>query len=173
MADVSYNHPAAWDVARLLKESSVEKHRVSGPGGQHRNKVETAVRVRHQPTGVVGAADERRSQKLNHDQAVFRLRVNLALGVRQPVDAAGYIPSDLWRSRCKNSRVVVSAAHEDFPALLAEAIDVLAARGFDPRAAGQVLGCTASQLVKLLKAEPRAMGWVNQQRLARGEHRLS
>ncbi|HXX29777.1 MAG TPA: peptide chain release factor-like protein [Myxococcaceae bacterium] len=46
----------------------------SGPGGQHRNKAATAVRLVHLPTGVAVTATERRSQALNRGTALRRLR---------------------------------------------------------------------------------------------------
>ena len=79
-----------------------------------------------------------------------------------------YRPTPLWQSRCRARQIEVSGAHDDFPAILAEALDVIAACGADPKAAAEVLGCTASQLVKLLKKEPRALGLVNAQRTAQG-----
>ncbi len=160
-------HPAAIEVEKLLADCHSRRLRRSGPGGQHRNKVETAWWVQHVPTGVAAEANERRSQAENRAEAVFRLRVNLALEVRQPL-AEGCGPSPLWRSRCGSGRIEVSASHGDFPALLAEALDVLAACEYDARPAAELLGCTASQLVKLLKKEPRALGLVNAARAAAG-----
>jgi protein subunit release factor B len=49
----------------------------SGPGGQHRNKTESGVRLVHRPTGVVVTATERRSQAQNRGAAVERLRARL------------------------------------------------------------------------------------------------
>ncbi|HRC56200.1 MAG TPA: peptide chain release factor-like protein, partial [Kofleriaceae bacterium] len=46
----------------LLAQCEVDRYRASGPGGQHRNKTESAVRIRHLPTGVSAIAEESRSQ---------------------------------------------------------------------------------------------------------------
>ncbi|WP_165245053.1 peptide chain release factor family protein [Paludisphaera soli] len=162
-------HPAAIDPDRLAAECDFKTTRRSGPGGQNRNKVETAVILTHRPTGIVAEASERRSQGENRREALFRLRLKLALEIRTPADAA---PSALWASRLRGGRIVVSPEHDDFPALVAEALDRLAASDDDVKAAATALGCSATQLVKLLAAEPRALGQVNARRSARGLHPL-
>jgi hypothetical protein len=70
---------------KLLSECAVETYRASGPGGQHRNKTESAVRLTHRPTGVVVTATERRSQHENRHRALARLRKAIALQVREPI----------------------------------------------------------------------------------------
>jgi hypothetical protein len=159
------NHPAAWPVKTLLAKCDVERTRRSGPGGQHRNKVETAVVITHRPTGVRAEASERRSQAENLAEATRRLRVRLALEVRT---SPGDGPSSLWRARTAGGRIPINPAHDDFPAVLAEALDALAAAGWAPAAAGEWLGATASQLVKLLKLEPEGLVMVNRQRRVAG-----
>ena len=88
---------------------------------------------------------------------------------RQPGAA---LPSPLWQSRCRGGRIAVSPEHDDFPAILAEALDAIAACGDDLKAAAEPLGCTASQLIKLLKDEPRALAAVNARRRQAGLHEL-
>lgn len=62
----------------------VEFYRGSGPGGQHRNTTDSAVRIRHLPTGIVVHAAENRSQLRNREVAMERLR--LALEKRNRVE---------------------------------------------------------------------------------------
>lgn len=61
----------------LLAECTVETFRAGGPGGQHQNKTESAVRLTHLPTGVVVTARESRSQHRNRARALDRLRTAL------------------------------------------------------------------------------------------------
>jgi len=159
-------HPAALPIERLLADCEVERTRRGGPGGQHRNKVETAVVIKHLPTGVQGAASERRSQDLNRQAAIQRLRVNLAIECREAVEP-GQGPSEVWRSRVRGRQIAVSVEHSDFPALLAEALDRLAANGWDVAAAAEQLGISSSQVVKFLQREPEAFVLLNRERAAR------
>jgi len=158
-------HPAALPVDRLLVDCSVEFTRRGGPGGQHRNKVETAVVVVHRPTGIRAEASERRSQATNRTIAVHRLRVKLALAVRSEAAAE---PSPLWLARRAGRRISVNVGHDDFPVLLAEALDALAAHRWVAPAAAASLGVTASQLGKLLKLEPEALHLANTERRSLG-----
>jgi hypothetical protein len=152
----------------LLAGCEVRRLRRSGPGGQNRNKVETAVQLVHVETGLVAEANERRSQGENRTVALRRLRLLLALSVR--CDRSGL--SDAWQRRCREGKVSINPHHAEFPQLLAEALDRLAAAGWDVRTAADGLGCTSSQLVKLLADEPRALAQVNRERAARGQRRV-
>src|SRR5215210_8100880 len=130
-------HPAALTADRLLADCDVTRTRRSGPGGQNRNKVETAIVLTHRPSGLVAEASERRSQAENHKVALFRLRRALAVAVRRPL-GPDEPPRPLWHSRRRHGRIAVKPAHDDFPALLAGALDVLAARDMAVKTAATV-----------------------------------
>lgn len=166
---MTYPHPAAIDPEKLAQQCALKQTRGSGPGGQHRNKVATAIILTHEPTGITGQASERREQIANRKVALFRLRVNMALELRcDPI----YPPSELIQFRFLKGAIKVNPGHDDFPAVLAEVLDNLYFVKLDPRKAGSRLGCTTSQLVKFLKHEPRALEKVNRDRVAMKLHAL-
>ena len=69
---------------RLLRDCEVETYRASGPGGQHRNKTESAVRMTHVPTGLTRVATEHRSQLRNRELALERIWRALEARRRKP-----------------------------------------------------------------------------------------
>ncbi|HMQ35276.1 MAG TPA: peptide chain release factor-like protein [Chloroflexaceae bacterium] len=62
----------------LERESEATFFIASGPGGQHRNRNATGVRLLHRPSGIVVTATERRSQAANLEVAYARLARRLA-----------------------------------------------------------------------------------------------
>jgi ribosome-associated protein len=68
----------------LLAECEETFFTAGGPGGQHRNKTESGVRLTHPPTGITVTATERRSQLQNRGAALERLRARLETLAHQP-----------------------------------------------------------------------------------------
>src|SRR5688500_3803141 len=69
----------------LLRECEVETFRSSGPGGQHVNKTESAVRLKHVPSGIVVTSQQERSQHRNKTLCLQRLRKKIEqLNYRPP-----------------------------------------------------------------------------------------
>jgi hypothetical protein len=83
----------ALDDTVLLRQCEVHTYKSSGPGGQHRNKVSSAVRLVHEPTRIAAHGDDSRSQHENKRLALKRLRMNIAMHLRGPVDAAAGPPA--------------------------------------------------------------------------------
>jgi len=122
----------------------------------------------HQPTGIRSEATEQRSQAANQQMAIHRLRVKLAIQVRSNMETGcGRGVSPLWRSRLRSQQISIARAHEDFPSLLAEALDCLSTLDFDMKQCAEQLGTTSSQLVRLFKLEPEALIYVNERRAER------
>lgn len=65
------------DRASLERDCDIQYFIATGPGGQHRNKVETGVRLTHRPTGIVVTATERRSQHANREATYERMAARL------------------------------------------------------------------------------------------------
>ena len=77
----------------LLRECEVETFRSSGPGGQHVNKTESAVRLRHLPSGIVVSSQQERSQHRNKALCLQRLRNKVAqLNYRPPKRVPTRVP---------------------------------------------------------------------------------
>jgi ribosome-associated protein len=71
--------------ADLLRECEVETFRSSGPGGQHVNKTESAVRIRHPPSGIVVTSQQERSQYRNKAICLQKLRKKIERMNHRPV----------------------------------------------------------------------------------------
>jgi len=140
----------ALDDDALLAQCEVTNARGSGPGGQHRNKNETGVRIRHLPTGCIGQAFERRHRAQNFANAVSRLRREIALNVRRPVDferfevppaLAAILPGAPSRLGPNNDRywAGVQCLLDLFAALDGSVADASAALGLSTGALSRVL----------------------------------
>lgn len=160
------HHPARIHDSELLKHCTWTFLRRSGPGGQHRNKVETAALITHVPSGLSAEANKSRSQESNRQEAVTRLRLKLACEIRCQQMAAEQ-PSELWRSRLKGTSVSIAADHRDFPSLLAEAMNVLVGANWEHTLAANKLGISSTQLIKFLAKHPPALQKLNAARSAK------
>ncbi len=79
----------------LLRECEIDTFRASGPGGQHVNKTESAVRLKHLPSGLVVTSREERSQHQNKALCLRKLREKIE---RQNYRPATRVPTRVPRS---------------------------------------------------------------------------
>lgn len=138
---------------QLLAECRVDHYRGSGPGGQKRNKTSNAVRLLHQPSGVMVTATESRSTELNALHAIRRLRVKLAADLREPVDLTTFEPPDWFLSIRTGTAIAVSHRHDYYAAVGGLALDLLKATGGNPASVAANLGVSTTAVIKLLEAE--------------------
>jgi hypothetical protein len=154
----------------LIAQSEVDRYRASGPGGQHRNKTESAVRLRHKPSGVTAIGEDSRSQAENKLHAVRRLRAQIALTVREPIALDGYAPSPRLAALVAGGTAPLGARTRqtgDYWAAIAELLDLLVSGELEIAATAQRLGITTGALSKLLLHDDLVARTVNDLRRAR------
>jgi hypothetical protein len=151
----------ALDDAALLAQCEVHTYKSSGPGGQHRNKVSSAVRLVHRPTRISAHGDDSRSQHENKRLALRRLRMNIAVHVRGPEDTAAPAPAVVAqclfkpRGRGEDAPVRLEVGARDFrfwqvAAYILDTLECCEGRMSD---AAAVVGITTGNLSDLLGSE--------------------
>ncbi len=168
-------HPSLLPLETLQQQCRWSFSRASGPGGQHRNKVETSVVIEHLASGIRASASEERSQHRNRQVALQRLRCALAVEYRDPVggdpvggDLVERPASELWRAYCRSGKIRVSADNEHFPCLLAEIFEVLTGSNYDLAETAKRFGTSSTQLVRFLGSYAPALARLNAALVARG-----
>jgi len=97
------------DLKNLKKESRIDYFKSSGPGGQHKNKTMSCVRLYHNPTGIRVIATESRSQIKNRELAFKRLQVKLMeLNIKDkeriPTKMPRYVKEQILQNKKKRSQ---------------------------------------------------------------------
>lgn len=152
----------------LLRACRMERFRVSGPGGQNRNRRDTAVRLTHAPTGLTAQASERRSQHQNRVEALARLRKTIALEVRRPVNLDAYEPPPELEAILPRRRNQIGPRHHDFWPGAQALLDLFVAVEGSVSESAERVGLSTGALSRLLVSDPRLLRAVNGWRESRG-----
>ncbi len=155
--------PFALPDAALLAQCRVETFRSGGPGGQHANRTESAVRLTHLDSGISAICQDHRERGRNQHDALMNLRIALALALRGRSEVAWVAA---WR---RGARVVIGANHADYPQLVAVCLDALDRAGGRLAEAAASVSLSTSQLVKLLTADGRVHQAANALRQRHGQ----
>ncbi len=152
----------------LLTHCRVDTFRGSGPGGQKRNKTDSAVRVRHLPTGLSGQAADSRSQHDNRRRALRRLRRALALSLREEINLESFEPPDELARLLVPRGERIGLKHRDYLPAIAALLDLFVAHGCALKPTAGLLGTSSAALSKLISRDEKLHTQVNQLRAQRG-----
>lgn len=140
----------------LLAQCEMDRFRASGPGGQKRNKTDSAVRLRHKPTSLAAEAVESRSQHENRARALRRLRLVIALTARGAIEEGEAPPEELAEALRVGKGRSISMGKRDsrYPSTVAALFDRIEAADWQLGTAAEGLGITTSALARFLEGDP-------------------
>jgi len=146
-----------------------EAFRARGPGGQHRDKTNSAVRVTHLPTGISATGGESRSPRENRIHALKRLRLKLAIEIREPIDRRTFAPP-AWFVEARHlpkgalpdraPTLKITPRHHAFFEAVGLVLDVIAEMRGDVRASAAMLGVSTSSLKRFIEQDGQVLAAV-------------
>ena len=153
----------------LLRQCVTDRFRARGPGGQKRNKTDSAVRLRHRLSGLTGEATESRSQHENRARALRRLRRAIAFRLRAPVIVQGYRPvPEIRPALGKRGGIALGRRDARFLPAVAALLDLLEAMQWRIAGAGRALGVSTASLGRFLASDPEVLRAANERRASHG-----
>lgn len=156
---------------QLLRQCAVDTYRASGPGGQKRNKTDSAVRLRHLPSGLQAIAEESRSQFQNKQRALKRLRQRLYLVLREPFPPPDAASLELLR-QIPQHRLRLGQRDARYWPTIGLVLDALAAHQAQLAPTAEALGVSTGQLVRFLADDDQVWQQANRLRRQFGLHPL-
>jgi hypothetical protein len=160
--------PDLLDEDALLDQCEVDTLRASGPGGQKRNKTESAVRIRHKPSGIIVVANESRSQHDNRGVALKRMQKALALKLREPVKMEG-VPEAIAAAIDKKGKLNLGQKDARYIPAIAVALDVLSMHQGRISDAAKQIGVTTGNLSSFLTEDEDVFVEANVIRMQNGQ----
>ena len=158
MTAAERNAMLAAEDAVLLRDCEFIMQKGTGNGGQKINKTSSAVRLRHRPTGIAVAANEKRSQSRNRHIALRKLRYEIALRIHADPSGTDFtlLPSP---SPSNHARLIP---------WIAALFDRLATSGFDLAQTAALCVVSASQLERAMRKYPHVWRTFSESRQKNG-----
>jgi hypothetical protein len=135
----------------LLKLCNIDFFKATGPGGQKRNKTESAVRLTLKNSSITATATDDRQQSVNRLHALRRLRQQIAFELREE-------PTP-W-----DDRLDMNPKNPEYALFLANLLDNLAKYDWQVSEVAQVYGISTGQLIKIFAKYDPLWQFVNQER---------
>ncbi len=170
-SEIPHSPPYSLPDDKLLAQCRLDSFVASGPGGQHRNRTNTAVRATHLPTRISAVAADSRSHRENQIHAIRELRHKLAMELRRETiaDPHTYRPPAWFADYPK---LHMSPKNPLYPATIAAVLDVLNAVHWEVTPAAALLGETYSALLRFLHDDGPLWMHVNRRRAQLGMNAL-
>jgi len=155
--------PYALPETALLAQCRIDTFRAGGPGGQHTNKTESAVRLTHLASGTVVQSQNERDRLRNQVDALHRLRLRLATTLRGVAEVA-------WLEKHRRGRQLKLGANaQDYHLVVAVVLDALERHAGVLSATAEDLAVSSSQIAKLLTADKEVQVAANALRARHGQ----
>jgi len=169
--------------AALLKNCRVDAYKSSGPGGQRKNKVATAIRLVHKPSGISAQGQETRSQARNKTLALRNLRMHIACACRTTQDIEHLLIPDQIAEYFKPSkqqgpkgqakiRLAIPGGNWCFWPTAAFALDVFDAAEGQLSSAAQAMNISTANLASFLRSHRNLLAAAQAIRQAHGHSPL-
>ena len=145
----------------LLGHCQQECYRASGPGGQHRNTTDSAVRLSVLNGTIVALCSDHRSQHRNRSEALKRLRLAMAIELRMPIahSRAPEAVKSLWEGSWK-----LGKKDRRYAGFIAHLLDVIAHHDWVVGHSAKALDISTGKLIRTLAKDPHAWNAVNHAR---------
>lgn len=164
MSSISAHEILCLTDEKILAQCDIHIYKASGPGGQHRNKVSSAIRLRHKTTGITATANDSRSQHSNKKLALQRMRMNIALRLRcdvPPTQEKSKLPEILTEClqvatkgpQAGSAKLIIGRKNHKFWSVAAYLLDILLGAEGKVAQAAAVLGITTGNLTSVLKSD--------------------
>ena len=155
--------------AELLSKCEMDTYRVPGPGGQKRNKTDSAIRLRLRGMSLMVIATESRSQHVNRAKALRRMRQAIALELRCPIDAQAYQTSPLLAGCIdRGGKLKLGRKDQRYPSAVREVLAVIAGCQMRLADAGRLIGISTANLSSFISKDIKLRAKVNQLRKGAG-----